>query len=225
MKNVSFKEYGIIWDMDGVLIDTAEAHYQAWKNTLSNYGIDFSRKYFDDTFGINDSSLVIEVIHPKPTDIMIQEISLQKEMLYRKGIKKSLVIYPGAKEILGACQAHGFKQALDSSAPQENIDATMEISGLRPFFDRVISTDGMPSKKFPDAYLAAATALNLAPDHCLVVEDSILGIEGAKKAGMTCIAIASTHPQNRLQQANWVASSIEKLNIVIFQTMLGINEG
>ena len=225
MKNIFFSEYGIIWDMDGVLIDTADAHYQAWKDILSQYDIDFSRKYFNDTFGINDHSLIIEVIHPKPSDTVIQEISLQKERLYRTKIKKTLKVYPGVKEILGACQVLGFKQALDSSAPQENIDAAMEISGLRPYFDQVISTDGMPSKKFPDAYLAAATAFHLAPDHCFVVEDSILGIEGAKKAGMTCIAVASTHPQDRLQQADLVVSSIENLNIITFQNMIGMQEG
>ncbi|MGV8025635.1 MAG: HAD family hydrolase [Anaerolineaceae bacterium] len=225
MTEIFYKEYGLIWDMDGVLIDTAEAHYQAWKDTLSKYGVDFSRKYFDDTFGINDYSLIVEVIHPKPAEDMIQEISLQKEKLYRTEIRKNLKVYSGVKEILGECQSYGFKQALDSSAPQENIDAAMEISGLRPYFDQIISTDGMPSKEFPDAYLAAATALNLAPDHCIVMEDSILGIKGAKKAGMTCIAIASTHPQNRLQQADWIVSSIEKLNIITFQTIMGIQEG
>lgn len=211
--------------MDGVLIDTAEAHYQAWKDTLSRYGSAFSRKYFDDTFGINDYSLIVEVIHPKPADKLIQEISLQKEMLYRKEIRKNLRIYPGVKEILEVCQTCGFKQILDSSAPQENIDTALEISGLRSFFDQVISTDGMPSKKFPDAYLAASAALNLSPNHCIVVEDSILGIEGAKKAGMVCIAIASTHPWNRLQEADLVVSSIEKLNIITFQNMLEIQEG
>lgn len=217
--------FGIIWDMDGVLIDTAEAHYQAWKDTLSRYGSAFSRKYFDDTFGINDYSLIVEVIHPKPADKLVQEISLQKEMLYRKEIRKNLRIYPGVKEILEVCQTCGFKQILDSSAPQENIDTALEISGLRSFFDQVISTDGMPSKKFPDAYLAASAALNLSPNHCIVVEDSILGIEGAKKAGMVCIAIASTHPWNRLQEADLVVSSIEKLNIITFQNMLEIQEG
>jgi len=217
--------FGIIWDMDGVLIDTAEAHYQAWKDTLSRYGSAFSRKYFDDTFGINDYSLIVEVIHPKPADKLIQEISLQKEMLYRKEIRKNLRIYPGVKEILEVCQTCGFKQILDSSAPQENIDTALEISGLRSFFDQVISTDGMPSKKFPDAYLAASAVLNLSPNHCIVVEDSILGIEGAKKAGMVCIAIASTHPWNRLQEADLVVSSIEKLNIITFQNMLEIQEG
>ena len=225
MKNIFFSEYGIIWDMDGVLIDTADAHYQAWKEILSQYGVDFSRNYFNDTFGMNDHSLIMEVIYPKPTDMVIEEISMQKEKLYRTEIKKTLRVYPGVKEILGVCQAHGFKQALDSSAPQENIDAAMEISGLRPYFDHIISTDGMPSKKFPDAYLAAATAFHLAPDHCLVVEDSILGVEGAKKAGMTCIAVASTHPQDRLQQADLVVSSIEKLNIITFQNLIGMQEG
>jgi HAD superfamily hydrolase (TIGR01509 family) len=219
------KNFGIIWDMDGVLVNTAEAHYSAWKEILSKYGVDFSRKHFDDTFGINDRALIMEVLQPIPPDETIQEIANQKEILYRKSIEESLVVYPGAKEILKACRESGFKQALDSSAPQENIDAAMRISRLAQYFDAIISTDHLPSKEFPDAYLAASIALNIPPDHCLVIEDSILGITGAKKAGMACIGIASTHPADRLQKADLVISSIEELDLNKIRNSLGIQEG
>ncbi len=222
-KQIASSSYGIIWDMDGVLIDSADAHYFSWKEVLfSEYKINFSRKNFEDTFGINDYSLIKKFVHPTPPDPEIWETSLKKELLYRKEIREKLIIYPGALEILIACQSFGFKQALDSSAPQENIDIVLEVGNLKPYFDQIISTDTLPAKNFPDAYLAASTALELAPENCLVVEDSILGIEGVKKAGMKCIAIASTHPEERLQKADLIVSSIDQLKIGTIQNLLGL---
>ena len=222
-KQTTGSNFGIIWDMDGVLTDSADSHYLSWKETLfSDYKIDFSRKDFEDTFGINDYSLVKKFVHPTPPDADIWETALKKELLYREEIREKLIIYPGAVEILKACQSFGFKQALDSSAPQENIDIVLEVGNLKPYFDQVISTDKLPAKNFPDAYLAASTALKLDPKNCLVVEDSILGIEGVKKAGMQCIAIASTHPKERLQRADLIVPAIDQLNIEIIQKLLGL---
>ena len=226
IKRLSGSNYGIIWDMDGVLTDSADAHYYSWKEVLfSEYKINFSRKDFDDTFGINDYSLIKKFVHPTPPDSEIWETALKKELLYRKEVGKNLHIYPGAVEILKACKSFGFKQALDSSAPQENIDIVLEIGKLKPFFDQVVSTDELPAKNFPDAYLAASTALKLPPENCLVVEDSILGIEGVKKAGMKCIAIASTHPQERLQRADLIVPAIDQLHIDTIQKLLGLSKG
>ena len=214
--------YGIIWDMDGVITDSADAHYYAWKKVLTDLHIDFSRKEFSDTFGINNYNLITRFIHPTPPDSKIHEISLQKEIIYRDRIKNDLRIYPGAREILQTCQAFGFKQALDSSAPIENIDVVLDFGNLRSFFDQIVSTDHLPAKNFPDAYLAASSALDLSPEKCLVVEDSLLGIKGVKKAGMKCIAIASTHPRERLQGADLIVPAIDQLDIGTIKKLIGL---
>ena len=216
--------YGIIWDMDGVLVDTATAHYHAWRQALSPYGADFSRQYFDDTFGINNDSLLAEIFGEKLDRDTLHEISQRKEMIYRETIKNDFKIYAGVMEILQECQTAGLKQAIASSAPVENIEAVMQLSTLRQFFDQIISSAKMASKRNPEAYLAASTALALSPAHCVVIEDSLLGIEGAKKAGMKCIAIASTHSKEKLTNADVVLAAVADLTILTILATLNIIE-
>ncbi|NMC47658.1 MAG: HAD family phosphatase [Chloroflexi bacterium] len=211
---------GIIWDMDGVLVDTADAHFHAWQQALSPYKVDFTRQYFDDTFGINNDSLLSEIFGEKLDRSTLEAISRQKEEIYRNTLKKDFKLYQGVIEILKDCQAVGFKQAIASSAPVENIATVMQLSTLRPYFDQIISTAKMASKRNPEAYLAAATALKLRPANCLVIEDSILGIEGAKKAGMKCVAIASTHPPEKLARADVVVGAVADLTIATISTIL-----
>ncbi|NMB60825.1 MAG: HAD family phosphatase [Chloroflexi bacterium] len=218
----SLNAYGIIWDMDGVLIDTADAHFHAWQQALFPYQVDFTRQYFDDTFGINNDSLLADIFGEKLDRVTLEVISRQKEELYRDAIKKEFKIYAGVINLLRDCQAAGFKQAIASSAPMENIAAVMQLSTLRPYFDQIISSAQMASKRNPEAYLAATTALKLQPANCLVIEDSLLGIEGAKKAGTKCIAIASTHPVKKLTKADVVVKAVADLTLATILTTLNI---
>ena len=214
--------YGVIWDMDGVLVDTADAHYQAWKDVLALHDIDFSRAFFEMTFGINNHNLIKKIFSTQLDEKTATEISNQKEIHYREQIKKDLKIFPGVEELLKECKDSGFKQALDTSAPQENIDAIMQLTDLSKYFDELVSTDTLRSKKYPDAYLAASSALELQPENCIVIEDSILGIEGAKKAGMQCIAVATTHPKDKLEDADLVVASINALEVSIFLELFAL---
>lgn len=190
---------GVIWDMDGVLVDTAEAHYQAWRQTLKAYGILFDRQTFSRVFGMNNFDTLTQLLGRQPTEREFSEIATQKEKLFRDRVEKDVRLLPGAKRLLGELAQDGWLQAIASSAPQENIDLMVDLFSLRLYFAVILSGAGLPAgKPDPSLFLAAARCLGLPPSRCVVVEDAPVGVQAAARAGMPCIAIATTRPASLL---------------------------
>jgi beta-phosphoglucomutase-like phosphatase (HAD superfamily) len=99
-----------------------------------------------------------------------------------------------------------------SSAPQENIDFLVDELGLRRYFKALCAGHELPGKPDPAIFLHAAAALELPPQSCIVIEDSRAGIEAARRAGMKCIAVATTNPPGVLSWADWVVASLDQLD-------------
>jgi beta-phosphoglucomutase len=101
---------------------------------------------------------------------------------------------PGVLTWLGQFQAWEFKQAITSSAPPENIEFLVVELKIKEYFDEIVSGFDLPGKPNPDVFLNAADSLHINPDNCIIIEDAIAGVEGAKRAGMKCIAVTTTNP-------------------------------
>jgi len=118
-------------------------------------------------------------------------------------------------KLLDTIKQGGFKLALASSAPRENIDLVNSELDLQRYFDCIISgRDVTESKPSPQIYLLAAEKLGAEAKDCVVIEDSPFGVKGAKAAGMKCLAIANTHPKQDLQEADMVVNSIENVDLI-----------
>jgi beta-phosphoglucomutase family hydrolase len=202
----------VLWDMDGVLVDTAELHYQTWKQTLAVYDIPFSRQLFNEFFGMNNEQTLTGVLGRVPEPSFLQEISDQKEDIFRKSIHGQVELYPGVRKLLQELQRAGVRQAVASSAPQENIDALVNEFNIASFFQVIVSGCELKSKPDPATFLLAAERLGVNPQRCVVIEDALHGIEAARRAGMKCIAVATTHPVVLLSQADLVVNRINELN-------------
>jgi len=192
---------GVIWDLDGVLADTAEAHFQAWVQALSAHEIPFDRVAFDRVFGMNNVGTLTVLLGRPPTRQEVTNIADYKERIFRQEARRLVRPMPGAIRLLDELAQRGWLQAVASSAPQENIDLLVDAIGIRRYFAAILSGARLPAgKPDPALFLAAARALQLPPQHCVVMEDAPVGVEAACRAGMACIAIATTRPRDTLGQ-------------------------
>lgn len=200
----------ILWDLDGVIVDTGEQHYESWNRILPEYNIPFSRELFTKIFGMNNQLGVTTLIGEQAADPLWREIGEKKEELFRELLHDNLVVLPGVMHWLEMASKVGIKQALATSAPQENIDVTFQETQIAPYFQAVVSAYGKPGKPDPWVFLEAAKKLNVPPNKCLVVEDSIMGIAAAKSAGAYCLAVTTTNSKDILLEtdADWVFESL-----------------
>jgi beta-phosphoglucomutase len=199
---------GVLWDMDGVMVDNGELHYQAWKAALSQYDIPFARDLFTHTFGMNNWSTLTCLLGHAPDPDFYKKVCEQKEQLFRQNTHGQVKALPGVIELIHLIQARGLRQAISSSAPQENIDAIVEELKLREFFTAIVSGNKMNGKPAPDVFLAAALAIGVPAQNCLVIEDAVVGVEGAKQAGMMCLAVTNTNTRAALCKADAVVDSL-----------------
>ena len=199
---------GVLWDMDGVLVDTGEFHFQSWVTTLSFYNIPFSREIFQESFGMNNWGVLNKLLGRVPDQELYLKINEQKEINFRQLIRGHIQPLDGVVELLNLFQSKGIRQAISSSAPQENIDLIVDELNLRNYFDAIVSGNKLPGKPAPDVFLTSAQAIGIPAQDCLVIEDAIAGVEGAKRAGMLCLAVTNTNPPENLQKADLIVESL-----------------
>ncbi len=205
----------ILWDLDGVLFDTAQLHYQVWAQVLHSYGADFSYAKFLSTFGMKNQDF-LPVLFGRPLEVhFMEQVGDEKESLFRQRVSAGEArVQPGVIACLQDFQRGGLRQAVASSAPQANVDALLDWSGLRPYFQAVVSSANLPGKPDPAIFLAAAQRLGTPPDRCVVIEDALMGIQAAHRADMRVIGVAATLPVEKLSSADWAVESQEKLDLV-----------
>jgi HAD superfamily hydrolase (TIGR01509 family) len=211
---------GALWDMDGVLVDTGEFHYQSWSQILPQYGIPFDRDRFQATFGMNNAGVIATLSGEKPGQAQVEEIGGRKETLFREIIRGQVQPLPGVLDWLQRLQSWGFRQAMASSAPVANIDALVDELGLRPYFSTIVSGAALPSKPDPTVFLQAASAIDVSPEQCLVFEDAVAGVGAARRAGMRCIAVTTTNPAAALRDADLVVERLDRLTETAFWSVL-----
>ena len=203
----------VLWDMDGVLVDSGEQHYQSWLQTLTELSIPFDREKFRQTFGMNNTRILTILLGEPPKEDFLKMVSDRKEKLFRELIQGNLQLLPGVLNWLKHLHKRGILQAVASSAPHKNIEAIMNELDIRGYFSALISAAAMPGKPDPTVFLEAATQLGVKPGQCVVVEDAVAGVEAACQAGMKCIAVSTTHPVSSLSEADKVVDSLEELEL------------
>jgi beta-phosphoglucomutase len=204
---------GVIWDMDGVLVDTGEFHFQSWMDTLPNYEVSFSREIFNNTFGMNNEGILKLLMGEDFNPQVITEISERKEGNFRRAIRGKVKTLPGVLSLLNSIKGANIPQAIGSSGPQENIDAIVMELGLNSYFQALISAAQMPSKPNPTVFSTAAQSIRAPAAHCVVIEDAIAGVEAAHRAKMKCVAVTTTNPAEALKQADVIVDSLDEITV------------
>lgn len=205
--------FAVLWDMDGVLVDSAPYHYRAWKDTFAEEGVSFDEVAFRRTFGQRNDAIIADVLGSDLPPERVAAIGAAKERRYRALIaQEGLPPLPGALEWLHRLHRQGIPQAVVSSAPRENIEAVLEALGVLGLFQTLVSGEEVGrGKPDPASFLLAAQRLGMPPERCIVVEDAPAGVEAAHRAGMVCLAVATTHPRERLVAADMVVGSLAEL--------------
>ena len=209
----------VLWDMDGTLIDSEEFHWRSWHHTLANEGIAITHEQFLSSFGRRNDSFLPQWLGAASTPERAQQISNAKEDLYRDLIRrKGISPLPGVAHWVQRLHHEGWLQAVASAAPRANIVAVLEALSATHAFQGIVSAEDVHrGKPDPEVFLAAAARVGVSPDRCIVVEDAVAGVQGARSAGMRSIGVSrnGTH-----LPADIVVTSLELLDLNAFEKLL-----
>lgn len=207
----------VIFDMDGLLIDT-EPYWQATeRKVFSSLGIDITEKMQKDTFGLRADEQIRYWHNFRPWKHPgLKDVEDRYNSILLKFFREDAVLMEGAIEALNFISNKGINMALASSSNMELINAFLDKFRLHHYFDDVYSAEFEDyGKPHPGVYLETARRLNVQPVHCLALEDSFHGIIAAKAARMKTIAVPA-EPDARFGASDVVLNSLKELNDTVF---------
>jgi beta-phosphoglucomutase len=203
----------VIFDMDGVLVDSYQAHFASWQQLYHELEQGYSEAEFAADFGRTSRDILRRKFGDVLSEARIREIDERKEALFRDVLRRSFPAMAGARELIDALAAAGFLLAVGSSAPPENLSLSLEKLGRAQQFQAIVTgADVTRGKPDPQVFEFAAQRLGIEPFRCAVVEDAVHGIEAANRAGMTSIALAGTATRAQLAGADLVVASLKELS-------------
>jgi beta-phosphoglucomutase len=215
----------VIFDFDGVIADTEPLHYDAFLKVLEPLGISFAWETYVDTYmGFDDRDAFREAFrdHGRPLDDRrLSELVEAKSRVFRVVIRDGVKAYPGVIPMIESLHASGVPMAICSGALRSDIDPILSGLGVaRRFLHVVTAEDVRKSKPDPECYVLAFRRLShslpqaiSAPRNCLAVEDTPAGIEAAKGAGLSVLAVTNSHPPEELSGADSITDSLANVRM------------
>jgi beta-phosphoglucomutase len=212
----SVSRLAALWDLDGVLVDSTEAHYQAWRTMAAARGKELSREEFIGTFGMTNPDAIRAIFGAVPEADALA-IAKRKESEFRRLLRGRTRALPGALELVRALHQARHAQAVASSAPSENVAAILDELGIAACFSAIACGDDVRrGKPDPEIFLVAAERLGKPPSQCVVLEDADVGVAGAKRAGMRVYAVTSTRARDQLGGADRIVDRLDELRVADF---------
>lgn len=213
----------IIFDFDGVITDSEPVHLRMFQKVLSEMGITLNAKeYYEVYLGMDDKGCFSTILKSNGIGTapqLIQSLIQKKTKYLMEYIKNDLFIYPGVVELVDSAKKD-YLLAIASGALRHEIEFVLESAGIRSAFSVIVSAEDVSEgKPNPECFNKALERLNgmggekIKKDDCLVIEDSIAGIEAAKAAGMRCVAVTNTYSHDRLTLADRVVTELSEINL------------
>jgi len=209
----------VLWDMDGTLIDSEELHWISWRETMADEGIAITREQFLASFGQRNDSILPRWLGAAATPERIERIGNAKEELYRQLVRRDGISpLPGVASWLQRLHHEGWLQAIASAAPRANVEVVLQALSATHLFQGIVSAEDVHrGKPDPEVYLLAAARVGASPERCVVVEDAVAGVEGARTAGMRSIGVSRN---GKHLPADTVVESLALLDAHAFDTLL-----
>jgi beta-phosphoglucomutase len=203
---------GVLFDLDGVIVDTLHYHYLAWKHMFERHGGSVSEHTVLLHEGRNSREILPILMQESGVSIPAEQQArfIEEKRVYYRSIVQ-VARYPGAFEVIDTLKKRGFKIALVTACALKNMQHSLNEEQQAHFHFIITGDEVNRAKPFPDPYLIAAARLELRPEECAVVENAPLGIEAAKNAGMYCVAIETTLGREYLQSADCILQNIRQL--------------
>lgn len=210
---------GVLFDLDGVIIDSHDQHERSWFRLADELGLPLTREQFKESFGMRNESCIPDVFGwaEKEDHEKIHELGERKEQLYRELLREDpLEPLPGVVALLNSLEAAGIPFCLGSSTSRKNIAVCFSTTGLDHYFgDRYVGAEDVSrGKPNPDVFLKGSETIGVGPENCVVIEDAHVGVEAALAGGMKAIAVTTTHPRASLEGigASRIVDSLEELD-------------
>jgi beta-phosphoglucomutase family hydrolase len=204
----------LIFDMDGVLVDNTPVQARAFQLLFRDLGLTTNARQLLKRLNGMPAGEIIQSVFRHPIDEEQLEIyAEQREFLYRTLYWSKRRALPGLVDFLKAARAEGFKIGLGTGSGGPTLSYLLDYLDLRQYFDVIIGKDDVPKgKPHPDTYTATAAKLRVKPENCIVFEDAVLGEQAAYRAGMRCVAVATTLPAKAFQAPLTVIKDFTELN-------------
>jgi len=195
----------VILDMDGVVTDTEPFHRATLKQIFGRFGIRYGKAEHATRFaGTGSRYIITTILKENRIKADIDALVKERTSLYQKLIRRRKPrAIGGVREFIRSVRRNRLKLSIASGGHRTNIISSLRAIGLKPdYFDAIISVEKAPKRKpHPQIFIAAARALRTKPRDCIVFEDSIVGVQAAKRAHMTCVALLTTSSRNKLEHA------------------------
>lgn len=213
---------GIIFDMDGVVVDNDRYHMEAWVKIAQQYGLSLTRERYQQEMNGRTMAACIDMLFGDRAQAPeIARFGEEKEALYREIYRPHIRAAHGLPGLLETLQQANIPCALATSAPTVNVDFVMEHTGLRPFFQSIIDDSGVKNgKPDPEIFLSSAANLGREAQHCLVFEDSLMGIRAARNANMKVVGLATTLPASQLTHADAVIADFREISLSQLRSLI-----
>lgn len=213
---------GVIFDMDGVLIDSYRAHLASWQMLAEELGATITEQQFQATFGRTSRESLEAFFGDRFDDRRVARLDRRKEELFREILARDFPAMPGARQLIDALDEADFGLALGSSGPPENVELVLAQLGVAERFDAVVTgADVRRGKPDPQVFLVAAARMHTPPERCAVVEDAPLGIEAARAAGAAAVGMASTgRSRDSLVAADLVVDRLDELSPSVLERII-----
>ena len=212
----------VIFDWDGVVVDSSAHHERSWEILATKRGLPLPPDHFKRGFGKKNNVIIPDLGWAKvPAEV--DALAREKEEVYRSLVReKGIAPLPGVRELLAALREKGIPCAIASSTERANLDLPLDLMGLRDFFRVIVSGEEVVhGKPDPAVFLLAAQRLGIMPADCVVIEDALVGIEAAKRAGMPVLAVATTNPLEALGSADAAVGSMAEVTPDCLSTLAG----
>ncbi len=218
------KPHAIIFDMDGVLVNSNPYHLQKWRDLLNEHGIPYDEAALPkQILGPRNDTAFRMFFGAQITKEESRRLSEELEAKFRRIFAPHAKPLPGLTQLVEACHGAGIPMAVASSAMCKNIEFVVDAMGFRPFFRAMVSGDEVThSKPDPEIYLTAARKLGADPANCVAFEDSFVGVEAAKRAGMKCVALGTTFSLDELRRETRADLVVPGFEGVSLETLRGL---
>lgn len=206
----------VIFDMDGVIVDSEPLHKRAFEALFGELG----RKHdhgivFSDYYGRSDKALLGDFIEKHKLPHELEDLTQRKLKYFLTYLREHRPVFKELHQLVPELAKH-YKLGVASSSSHHVIDVVMEISGLRPHFNAIVGFEDIRfTKPDPEIYFTAAKRLGVRPSQCCVIEDAALGVQAAQMAGMTCIGLTTSLPPEKLKRADFVARNYAQVREIL----------
>lgn len=213
--------HAVIFDMDGVLVDSFAPHRDSWLQAAREAGVEMTEEQFATTFGRTSREIIRHFWGHGLGEEQMRAIDDHKEALYRDIVRDAFPTMDGAVDLIDALRAAGFRLAVGSSGPPENVELSVRCLGRVDSFDVVVTgRDVTHGKPDPEVFRIAGERLGVPKERCAVIEDAPAGVAAANAAGMASIALLGTASREALSDARLIVASLRELSPAVIDGQL-----